>query len=95
VGECRREKKGTMCPTYRATREEKHSTRGRAHLLFEMLRGDPLRQGWADPHVHESLELCLSCKGCKSDCPVHVDTATSQAEFMAHYYRHHRRPRTA
>src|SRR5207248_1119532 len=95
IGECRKTDAGTMCPSYRATMEEMHSTRGRAHLLFEMLRGDALTGGWRDEHVRESLDLCLSCKGCKSDCPVNVDMATYKAEFLAHYYEGRLRPRHA
>ena len=75
-----------MCPSYMVTREEKHSTRGRAHLLFEMLQGDPLKGGWKSEAVKEALDLCLACKGCKSDCPVNVDMATYKAEFLSHYY---------
>jgi FAD/FMN-containing dehydrogenase/Fe-S oxidoreductase len=92
VGECRRHEKGTMCPSYRATREEKHATRGRARLLFEMLEGTPLADGWRSEAVKESLDLCLACKGCKGDCPVNVDMATYKAEFLAHYYEHAPRP---
>jgi Fe-S oxidoreductase/FAD/FMN-containing dehydrogenase len=95
VGECRRTEGGTMCPSYMVTREEKHSTRGRARLLFEMLEGDPLTGGWRDEHVKESLDLCLACKGCKSDCPVRVDMATYKAEFLSHYYDGKLRPRAA
>lgn len=95
VGACRRARGGVMCPSWRATREEEHSTRGRAHLLFEMLHGDPLRGGWRDEHVKRSLDLCLSCKGCKSDCPVNVDVATYRAEFLSHYYARRVRPRAA
>ncbi|HEY6085902.1 MAG TPA: FAD-linked oxidase C-terminal domain-containing protein [Nitrospira sp.] len=95
VGECRRDHVGTMCPSYRVTREEMHSTRGRARLLFEMLEGNPLQGGWRDPHVKESLDLCLACKGCKGDCPVNVDMATYKAEFLSHYYRGRLRPRHA
>jgi FAD/FMN-containing dehydrogenase/Fe-S oxidoreductase len=95
VGECRRLEGGTMCPSFRVTREEMHSTRGRARLLFEMLKGDPLTGGWQDEHVKEALDLCLACKGCKGECPVGVDMATYKAEFLAHYYEHHARPRTA
>ncbi len=91
VGECRK-KSGTMCPSYMATGEEMHSTRGRARLLFEMQRGETIRGGWHDEHVHEALDLCLSCMGCKHDCPVSVDMATYKAEFMAHYYDGHARP---
>jgi FAD/FMN-containing dehydrogenase/Fe-S oxidoreductase len=95
VGECRRMHGGTMCPSYRATREEMHSTRGRARLLFEMLQGDPLRGGWRDAHVKRALDLCLSCKACKADCPVGVDMATYKAEFLSHYYEGRLRPRPA
>ncbi len=95
VGECRRLEGGTMCPSFRVTREEMHSTRGRAHLLFEMLEGDPLTGGWQDEHVKEALDLCLACKGCKGECPVSVDMATYKSEFLSHYYDRHRRPITA
>jgi FAD/FMN-containing dehydrogenase/Fe-S oxidoreductase len=92
VGACRRTEGGTMCPSFMVTREEKHSTRGRAHLLFEMLQGNPLRDRWQSEAVKESLDLCLACKGCKGDCPVNVDVATYKAEFLAHYYRGRLRP---
>ncbi|RKG81809.1 FAD-binding oxidoreductase [Corallococcus exercitus] len=95
VGKCRRTDGGTMCPSYMVTREEKHSTRGRAHLLFEMLRGDVVRDGWRSRPVKEALDLCLACKGCKSDCPVNVDMATYKAEFLSHHYRGRLRPRHA
>ncbi len=95
IGECRRQEKGTMCPSYRATMEEKHSTRGRAHLLFEMMRGDVIRDGWKSEEVFDALDLCLSCKGCKGDCPVNVDMATYKAEFLSHYYENRLRPRHA
>ncbi|HEY2806480.1 MAG TPA: FAD-linked oxidase C-terminal domain-containing protein [Gemmatimonadales bacterium] len=95
VGECRRAEGGTMCPSYMVLREEKHSTRGRAHLLFEMLNGSPLEDGWKNEEVKESLDLCLSCKGCKGDCPVNVDIATYKAEFLSHYYEGRMRPRHA
>lgn len=94
VGECRRAAGGTMCPSYRVTNEEKHSTRGRARMLFEMLMGD-VAHGWKDEHVKDSLDLCLSCKGCKGDCPVNVDMATYKAEFLSHYYKGKLRPVTA
>jgi Fe-S oxidoreductase len=81
-----------MCPSYRVTHEEMHSTRGRARLLFEMLEGDPLREGWQSEAVREALDLCLACKGCKGDCPVNVDMATYKAEFLSHYYERKRRP---
>jgi FAD/FMN-containing dehydrogenase/Fe-S oxidoreductase len=93
IGKCRKTDAGTMCPSYMATREEMHSTRGRAHLLWEALSGAGLlKQGLADPALKEALELCLSCKGCKSECPAAVDIASYKAEFFAHYYRRNRRP---
>jgi Fe-S oxidoreductase len=92
TGACRKTDEGTMCPSYMVTREEKHSTRGRARLLFEMLQGDPLRGGWQNESVKDALDLCLSCKGCKSECPVNVDMATYKAEFLSHYYSVRRRP---
>ena len=95
VGECRRLDHGTMCPSFQVTREEKHSTRGRAHLLWEMLEGDPVTGMWRNDDVKEALDLCLSCKGCKGDCPVHVDMATYKAEFLSHYYKRRLRPRHA
>ena len=82
VGTCRRGESGTMCPSYMVTREEKHSTRGRAHLLFEMLQGEVIHDGWKSEEVKEGLDLCLACKGCQSDCPMHVDMATYKAEFF-------------
>jgi FAD/FMN-containing dehydrogenase/Fe-S oxidoreductase len=94
VGECRK-KSGLMCPSYKVTMEEKHATRGRAHLLFEMLRGEEIREGWKSDAVKEALDLCLSCKGCKGECPVHVDMATYKAEFMAKRYAGRLKPRCA
>jgi FAD/FMN-containing dehydrogenase/Fe-S oxidoreductase len=96
VGNCRKLESGTMCPSYMATREEMHATRGRAHLLFELLGSAELsRKRWRDKTLKASLDLCLACKACKSECPVHVDMATYKAEFMAHYYAHSPRPRAA
>jgi FAD/FMN-containing dehydrogenase/Fe-S oxidoreductase len=95
VGKCRHDEGGVMCPSFRVTREEEHSTRGRAHLLWEMTKGDVIRDGWSNQHVKDSLDLCLACKGCKSDCPVGVDVASYKAEFLAHYYEGRRRPRSA
>jgi FAD/FMN-containing dehydrogenase/Fe-S oxidoreductase len=95
VGECRKVDSGTMCPSFMVLRDEKHTTRGRAHLLFEMLEGDPVRDGWRDERVKESLDLCLSCKACKGECPVNVDIATYKAEFLAHYYKGRLRSRSA
>ncbi|HEX5470804.1 MAG TPA: FAD-linked oxidase C-terminal domain-containing protein, partial [Lacipirellulaceae bacterium] len=95
VGNCRREEGGTMCPSYMVTREEIHSTRGRARLLYEMLEGDVVADGWRDEHVREALDLCLACKGCRNDCPMNVDMAMYKSEFLAHYYEGRLRPRTA
>jgi FAD/FMN-containing dehydrogenase/Fe-S oxidoreductase len=96
VGKCRREsgegEQDTMCPSYMVTREEMHSTRGRTHLLWEMMHGDVIRDRWHDEHVKEALDLCLACKGCKGDCPVNVDMATYKAEFLAHYWEGRVRP---
>jgi FAD/FMN-containing dehydrogenase/Fe-S oxidoreductase len=92
VGKCRRDEGGVMCPSFRVTRDEEHSTRGRAHLLWEMTKGDVIKDGWQSEAVKESLDLCLACKGCKSDCPVGVDVATHKAEFLSHYYESNRRP---
>src|SRR5258708_27965802 len=80
-----------------ATREELHSTRGRTRLLFEMLRGDPMKVngGWKSEPVKEALDLCLACKACKTECPMNVDMATYKAEFLAHYYEGRLRPRAA
>jgi FAD/FMN-containing dehydrogenase/Fe-S oxidoreductase len=86
VGACRKHDHGTMCPSYMVTREEKHSTRGRAHLLWEMLNGNVLTGGWRNEEVKEALDLCLSCKACKTECPVNVDMATWKAEFLGHHY---------
>jgi FAD/FMN-containing dehydrogenase/Fe-S oxidoreductase len=92
VGKCRRDNGGVMCPSYRVTREEEHSTRGRAHLLWEMTKKETIKDGWENESIKESLDLCLACKGCKSDCPVGVDVATYKAEFLSHYYETKRRP---
>ncbi|UNS97588.1 FAD-binding oxidoreductase [Streptomyces tubbatahanensis] len=89
VAKCRNETASgasVMCPSFRATGEEKHSTRGRARMLHEMLAGEVVTQGWQSEEVHDALDLCLSCKGCKSDCPVGVDMATYKAEFLHHYH---------
>jgi FAD/FMN-containing dehydrogenase/Fe-S oxidoreductase len=95
VGKCRREEGGVMCPSWRATHDEEHSTRGRAHLLWEMTQGEVIRDGWRSEEVKHSLDLCLACKGCKSDCPVSVDVATYKAEFLSHYYEGRLRPLNA
>jgi FAD/FMN-containing dehydrogenase/Fe-S oxidoreductase len=95
IGKCRRHDGGTMCPSYMVTGEEQHSTRGRARLLFEMLQGETLADGWRSEPVREALDLCLACKGCKGECPTQVDMATYKAEFLAHYYAGRLRPITA
>ncbi|MFE9003692.1 FAD-binding and (Fe-S)-binding domain-containing protein [Streptomyces sp. NPDC007875] len=95
VAKCRNESvsgTGVMCPSYRVTGEEKHSTRGRARLLHEMLAGEVVQDGWRSEEVREALDLCLSCKGCRSDCPVEVDMATYKAEFLHHHYEGRVRP---
>jgi FAD/FMN-containing dehydrogenase/Fe-S oxidoreductase len=100
VGKCRRKDAGkadddTMCPSFMVTHEERHTTRGRAHHLWEMLNGNVIADGWRDENVKESLDLCLACKGCKGDCPVNVDIATYKAEFLSHYWEGRIRPRHA
>ncbi|CAG7639276.1 FAD-binding and (Fe-S)-binding domain-containing protein [Actinacidiphila bryophytorum] len=83
-----------MCPSFRVTGEERHSTRGRARLLHEMLAGEVVTDGWRSQEVKGALDLCLSCKGCRSDCPVEVDMATYKAEFLHQHYRGRLRPRS-
>ncbi|SPL89139.1 Glycolate dehydrogenase, subunit GlcD [[Actinomadura] parvosata subsp. kistnae] len=94
TGKCRKHtfEGGVMCPSYRVTREEEHSTRGRARLLEEMVRGDLITDGWRSEAVRDALDLCLACKGCRAECPVNVDMATYKAEFLAHHYRRRLRP---
>ncbi|QIY57119.1 FAD-binding oxidoreductase [Streptomyces sp. RPA4-5] len=97
VAKCRNTTTGpgsadVMCPSFRATGEEQHSTRGRARLLHEMLAGEVITDGWQSPEVRDALDLCLSCKGCRSDCPVGVDMATYKAEFLHHHYEGRLRP---
>ncbi|NYF79377.1 FAD-binding and (Fe-S)-binding domain-containing protein [Granulicella arctica] len=92
VGACRKQDAGAMCPSFMATGEELHSTRGRAHLLWELMQGEVLPNQWKNEQVKESLDLCLACKACKSECPVSVDMATYKAEFLAHHYKGKRRP---
>ena len=87
VGACRKTDGGVMCPSYRATGEEKHSTRGRARLLWEMLAGALREEGFQSESVREALDLCLSCKACKTECPVQVDMAAYKAEFLAQRYK--------
>ena len=92
VGACRNTKGGVMCPSYRGTGEEQHSTRGRARLLWEMMAGALREQGFQSEAVHEALDLCLSCKACKTECPVQVDMAQYKAEFLAQHYKGRRHP---
>jgi len=92
MGKCRAAEGGTMCPSYRATKEERYSTRGRGRLLNEMLRGEVITDGWASEEVKEALDWCLACKGCRSDCPTHTDMASYKAEFLSHYYEQRARP---
>ncbi|MER6187082.1 FAD-binding and (Fe-S)-binding domain-containing protein [Streptomyces sp. NPDC001652] len=94
VGRCRSDAGGVMCPSYRATGEETDSTRGRARLLQEMVRGDLVQDGWRSTEVRDALDLCLSCKACSSDCPVGVDMATYKAEFLHQHYKGRIRPRS-
>jgi len=82
-----------MCPSYAATKDEKDSTRGRARVLQEMVNGAFVK-GWRDPAVHDALDLCLSCKGCASDCPTGIDMATYKSEVLHQSYRGRVRPRT-
>jgi FAD/FMN-containing dehydrogenase/Fe-S oxidoreductase len=93
IGKCRRLDGGAMCPSFQVTRNERDSTRGRARLLTEMFAGDLVTDGWRSKEVLESLDLCLSCKACASDCPVGVDMAAYKAEFLSHYYEGRLRPR--
>jgi len=97
VGKCLADNTGSggvMCPSYVATREEKDSTRGRARVLQEMVNGSLVRDGWRSPEVHEALDLCLSCKGCATDCPTGIDMATYKAEALHQRYRRRLRPRS-
>jgi FAD/FMN-containing dehydrogenase/heterodisulfide reductase subunit C len=92
MGKCRSMEGGTMCPSFRATREELYSTRGRARLFFEMLKGEVITDGWDNEALKDSLDLCLACKGCKTDCPTHVDVARYKSEFLWRHYAKKRRP---
>jgi len=92
IGRCRRDDVGVMCPSFRVTRDERHSTRGRARLFSEMLQGEVLAENWRSEEVRDALDLCLGCKGCSTDCPTQVDMATYKSEFFAHYFEGRRRP---
>jgi len=96
IGKCRHMSGGVMCPSFMVTRDEEHTTRGRARALFEMMRAEKNElELWRSDEVFGALDLCLSCKGCKAECPVNVDMATYKAEFLSHYYRGRVRPRVA
>jgi FAD/FMN-containing dehydrogenase/Fe-S oxidoreductase len=96
IGKCRRMGGGVMCPSFMVTRDEEHTTRGRARALFEMMNADRGElELWKSEEVLRALDLCLSCKGCKVECPVNVDMATYKAEFLSHHYRGRLRPRVA
>ena len=95
AGKCRDTETGTMCPSYMVTLDEQHTTRGRARILYEMLQGDVITDGFRSKEVHEALDLCLACKGCKGDCPVNVDMATYKAEFLSKHYKRRLRPLAA
>ncbi len=94
VGKCRQDSAGdgVMCPSWQVTHAEQHSTRGRARLLGELVRGDLVTDGWRSTEVRDALDLCLACKGCLTDCPVNVDMATYKAEFLHHHYAGRLRP---
>jgi FAD/FMN-containing dehydrogenase/Fe-S oxidoreductase len=92
VGECRKRRGGTMCPSYQATAEEQHSTRGRANALRLALTGQLGPAGLADPALHQAMDLCLECKACKSECPTNVDMARLKSEFLHHHQRAHGTP---
>jgi FAD/FMN-containing dehydrogenase/Fe-S oxidoreductase len=92
VGACRKKREGSMCPSYRATRDEQHSTRGRANALRLAMTGQVGIDGLADPAMYEVLDLCLECKACKSECPTNVDMARLKAEFLHHFYKQHGLP---
>jgi Fe-S oxidoreductase len=92
TGKCRGDEGGVMCPSYRVTHEEEYSTRGRARLLMEMVRGDVVPDGWRSEAVLNALDMCLACKACRKECPVEVDMATYKAEFLAHHYARRLRP---
>ncbi|MFQ6392559.1 FAD-binding and (Fe-S)-binding domain-containing protein [Nocardia sp. KC 131] len=95
VGKCRADNTatgGVMCPSYQATREEKDSTRGRARVLQEMINGTEVSGGWRSPEVHDALDLCLSCKGCATDCPTGVDMAAYKSEVLHQSYKGRLRP---
>ncbi|MBI2154624.1 MAG: FAD-binding protein [Candidatus Rokubacteria bacterium] len=87
VGVCRKKLEGTMCPSYMATRDEEHSTRGRANALRAVLSGQVPASEFTGRRLYEVMDLCLECKACKAECPSNVDMAKLKYEFLAHYYR--------
>ena len=89
VGVCRKKLEGTMCPSYMATRDEEHSTRGRANALRAVLSGRTPREEFTGKRLFEVMDLCLECKGCKAECPSNVDMAKMKYEFLHHYYQAH------
>jgi FAD/FMN-containing dehydrogenase/Fe-S oxidoreductase len=92
VGECRKKRGGTMCPSYQATCDEQHSTRGRANTLRLALTGQLDMAGLTDPAVLQALDLCLECKACKSECPTNVDMARLKAEVLDQHHKKHGLP---
>jgi FAD/FMN-containing dehydrogenase/Fe-S oxidoreductase len=92
IGVCRKKLEGTMCPSYMATLDEEHSTRGRANALRAVLSGKVPRSEFTGRRLYEVLDLCLECKACKAECPANVDMAKLKYEFLAHYYRAHGLP---
>src|SRR5207249_12066386 len=92
LGVCRKTLEGTMCPSFMATLEEKHSTRGRANVLRLAMAGRLDEAGLGDDGVREVLDLCLECRACKAECPVGVDVARFKSEFLADYFRRHGTP---
>jgi ferredoxin len=93
IGACRKTGSGVMCPSYMATREEEHSTRGRANALVRALSEPDPKAALGDERLHEILDLCLECKACKSECPLGVDMASLKSEFLSHYQDVHGVPR--
>src|SRR5947199_8770264 len=87
VGVCRKKLEGTMCPSYMATKDEEHSTRGRANALRAVLSGRLPASEFTGKRLYEVMDLCLECKGCKAECPANVDMAKPKYEFLHHYYR--------
>jgi FAD/FMN-containing dehydrogenase/Fe-S oxidoreductase len=87
VGACRKTLEGTMCPSYMATRDEEHSTRGRANALRAVLSGQLPPAEFTGRRLYEVMDLCLECKGCKAECPANVDMAKLKYEFLHHYYQ--------